>query len=153
MKKVTISIAGGSGYTGGELLRLLLFHPYAEIKQVTSERLFGKTISKTHPNLRKLTSLKFSSLSDLEECDVLFLCLPHGESMQRIDEFRSNAKKIIDLSADFRLNSAKDYELWYKKHIESIFLSKQRALRDIKEMCEEYNRNPKDYKIKEVQRK
>ncbi len=115
MKKATVSIAGGSGYTGGELLRLLLFHPYADIKQVTSEKLFGKMISKTHPNLRKITSLKFSSLSDLEECDVLFVCLPHGESMQRIEEFKSKAKKIIDLSADFRLNSATDYEFWYKK--------------------------------------
>jgi len=115
MDKLKVSIAGGSGYTGGELLRLLLFHPGVQIQQVTSERFFGKFVHKAHPNLRKLTSLKFSSLDGLEECDVLFLCLPHGSSISRIDALKNKAAKIIDLSADFRLNDTQKYKEWYKK--------------------------------------
>jgi N-acetyl-gamma-glutamyl-phosphate/LysW-gamma-L-alpha-aminoadipyl-6-phosphate reductase len=115
MAQMSVSIIGASGYTGGELLRLLLFHPEVEIKQVTSERFFGKPIHKVHPNLRKLSNLKFSSLSDLEFSDLLFLCLPHGESMRKIDEYKKLSKKIIDLSADFRLHSPELYMKWYKK--------------------------------------
>lgn len=111
--KIKVSIIGGSGYTGGELLRLLLFHPHVEIKQTTSERFAGKFVYKAHPNLRKITQLKFSSLKDLEKCDVLFLCLPHGNSMKKINFFKQKAEKIIDLSSDFRLNNEKVFEKWY----------------------------------------
>ncbi|MBN2424014.1 MAG: N-acetyl-gamma-glutamyl-phosphate reductase [Calditrichaceae bacterium] len=118
MSKIQVSIAGGSGYTGGELLRLLLFHPHVEICQVTSERLDGKPVHKAHPNLRKQTDLKFCSLSELKECDLLFLCLPHGKAMQQINEFKKKAERIIDLSADFRLNDTALYEKYYgKKHV------------------------------------
>jgi len=124
MQTLKVSIAGGSGYAGGELIRLLLFHPNVEIQQVSSERHFGKLIHKIHPNLRKLSTLKFCSLSDLHECDVLFLCLPHGASMDNIQEYKSKAKRIIDLSADFRLNSAEAYKRWYKKdHSNPPFLN------------------------------
>jgi N-acetyl-gamma-glutamyl-phosphate/LysW-gamma-L-alpha-aminoadipyl-6-phosphate reductase len=122
MAQMSVSIIGASGYTGGELLRLLLFHPEVEIKQVTSERFFGKPIHKVHPNLRKLSNLKFSSLSDLEFSDLLFLCLPHGESMRKIDEYKKLSKKIIDLSADFRLHSPELYMKWYKKPHENKVL-------------------------------
>ncbi|KAA3614690.1 MAG: N-acetyl-gamma-glutamyl-phosphate reductase [Calditrichaeota bacterium] len=115
MSRLKVSIAGGSGYAGGELLRLLLFHPNVEIVQVSSERHFGKLLHKVHPNLRKLTTLKFSSLADLGTCDVLFLCLPHGSSQSNIDEYKNKAKKIIDLSADFRLGTNEAYKKWYKK--------------------------------------
>ncbi len=113
MKKITVSIVGGSGYTGGELIRLLLFHPNAEIRQVTSERKFGKLISKIHPNLRKQTDLKFCAIDDLEPCDLLYLCLPHGSAMQNIDRYMEIADRIIDLSADFRLGSEEHYRQWY----------------------------------------
>lgn len=108
-----MSIAGGSGYTGGELLRLLLFHPRAEVAQVTSESLAGKFVFKAHPNLRKRTQLQFSRLDDLSPCDVLFLSLPHGKSMAKMREFRALAPRIIDLSADFRLRRERDYQEWY----------------------------------------
>jgi N-acetyl-gamma-glutamyl-phosphate/LysW-gamma-L-alpha-aminoadipyl-6-phosphate reductase len=114
MKSIQVSIIGASGYTGGELLRLLLFHPQIKINQVTSERYFGKYVHKVHPNLRKISLLKFTSLEDLEDCDLLFLCLPHGKAMQKIKMFMDKADKIIDLSADFRLNSAQNYKKWYK---------------------------------------
>jgi N-acetyl-gamma-glutamyl-phosphate/LysW-gamma-L-alpha-aminoadipyl-6-phosphate reductase len=113
MSKVNIAIVGGSGYTGGELLRLLLFHPNVEVKQVTSESHTGKYIHKIHPNLRKSTLLKFVSMGELDPCDLLFLCLPHNSSQTRIDEFKMLAPRIIDLSADFRLKDTNEYEKWY----------------------------------------
>ncbi len=115
MNKINVSIAGGSGYAGGELLRLLFFHPHVRIQQVTSEHYSGKFLFKVHPNLRKLTNLKFSSLDDLEACDVLFLALPHGSAMRKIDQFIQKAERIIDLSADFRLTSKEVYHHWYKR--------------------------------------
>ena len=111
--KITVAIAGGSGYGGGELVRLLLDHPNVEIAQVTSERFAGKLVSKVHPNLRGATSLKFCSLSDLAGCDLLFLSLPHGYAMERIDYYRTIAPRIIDLSGDFRLDDADLYAKWY----------------------------------------
>jgi N-acetyl-gamma-glutamyl-phosphate/LysW-gamma-L-alpha-aminoadipyl-6-phosphate reductase len=111
--RVKVSIVGGSGYSGGELLRLLLGHPAVEVQQVTSEQLAGKLLTKAHPNLRKRTQLQFSKMAELRSCDVAFLCLPHGEAMGRIDTFKSIAPRIIDLSADFRLRSDAAYREWY----------------------------------------
>jgi [amino group carrier protein]-6-phospho-L-2-aminoadipate/5-phospho-L-glutamate reductase len=114
MDKVRVSIAGGSGYAGGELLRLLLNHPLVEIVQVTSESNAGKFVWQAHPNLRKRTGLKFSSMTELSSCDVLFVSLPHGESMKKIPALRALAPGVIDLSADFRLKNVSDFERWYK---------------------------------------
>ena len=110
---IAASIVGASGYSGGELLRLLLGHPGFEVSQVTSERYAGRFVHGLHPNLRGVTRLKFSPVSELTDCDVLFLCLPHGEAADRIDAFRLLAPRIIDLSADFRLRAAADYDTWY----------------------------------------
>ena len=76
---------------------------------MTSERQAGKFVHGVHPNLRKRTQLKFSRARMLERCDVLFLCLPHGVSMESVPELRDKAPVIIDLSADFRLNNPADY--------------------------------------------
>ena len=108
-----VSIVGGSGYVGGELLRLLLGHPKIEIMQVTSERLTGRFVYATHPNLRGRTKLKYSSALQLEPSDCLFLALPHGEAMSRIDDLAAKAPRILDLSADFRLHNPSDYVRWY----------------------------------------
>jgi N-acetyl-gamma-glutamyl-phosphate/LysW-gamma-L-alpha-aminoadipyl-6-phosphate reductase len=125
MRSIRVSIVGASGYTGGELLRLLLFHPHIELHQVTSERFFGKYVHKVHPNLRKISMLKFSSIDELENCDLLLLCLPHRQAMQKIKMFMEKAEKIIDLSADFRLNSADIYKKWYKdEHPHPEYLKK-----------------------------
>jgi N-acetyl-gamma-glutamyl-phosphate/LysW-gamma-L-alpha-aminoadipyl-6-phosphate reductase len=110
---VKTAIVGGSGYAGGELLRLLLDHPMAEVTQVTSERNAGKFVFSVHPNLRKRTQLKFSSVEKLEPVDVLFVATPHGAAMKKMQEFRAMAPIVIDLSADFRLNSPDGYPLWY----------------------------------------
>jgi len=111
--RVRTSIAGGSGYTGGELLRLLLDHPNVDVGQVTSERRAGKRVVGAHPNLRKRTQLTFVPAEDLEPCDVLFLCLPHGASGGQIDRYLGLAPVVIDLSADFRLRHPADYPRWY----------------------------------------
>ncbi len=122
---ISASIIGGSGYTGGELLRLLLQHPEVEVKQVTSERNAGKFVFSTHPNLRKRTQLKYSPLESLERCDVLFLALPHGVSMESLPRLQDKAETIIDLSADFRLNNPQDYPTWYgREHLHPDLLGK-----------------------------
>lgn len=108
-----VSIVGGSGYTGGELLRLLLSHPEVQVAQVTSESNAGKYVYALHPNLRQRTRMQFMAMSELEPCDLLFLCLPHGESIKVIDRFRSLAPRLIDLSADLRLAHPEDYLRWY----------------------------------------
>lgn len=112
-RKIILSIVGGSGYTGGEALRLLLNHPFVEVQQVTSESNAGKFVHLIHPNLRKRTTLKFVSMQELKPCDLLFLCLPHGEAMKRMEQFMPLAPKLIDLSSDFRLRHAEDYITWY----------------------------------------
>lgn len=112
---IRLSIAGASGYAGGELLRLLLAHPDAEVHQITSERLAGKYAHRAHPNLRTLTRHRFHTLDELTECDVLFLCLPHGESSRRFDDLSRIAPRIIDLGADFRLDDPAQYERFYNR--------------------------------------
>lgn len=109
----TVSIIGGSGYGGGELLRLLLSHPFVELKQVTSRSHLGEYVYQVHPNLRKRTQLRFSDPATLEPVDILFLAQPHGQAQQHIDEYARLAGKIIDLSADFRLRDASVYKSWY----------------------------------------
>jgi N-acetyl-gamma-glutamyl-phosphate/LysW-gamma-L-alpha-aminoadipyl-6-phosphate reductase len=112
-ERVRVSIVGASGYTGGEALRLLLGHPQVEVVQATSESNAGKYVYSVHPNLRKRTDLKFTSAGELREVDVLFLCLPHGSAMKRIDEFRALAPRVVDLSGDFRLRDPEAYPRWY----------------------------------------
>jgi LysW-gamma-L-alpha-aminoadipyl-6-phosphate/LysW-L-glutamyl-5-phosphate reductase len=111
---IRVSIIGGSGYVGGELLRLLLFHPHVQVAQVTSERLAGKPVTTTHPNLRgRAGALQYTSASQLGPCDLLFLALPHGEAARRIEEFAALAPRIVDCSADFRLRDPATYQRWY----------------------------------------
>ena len=108
-----VSIVGASGYGGGELLRLLLDHPEVEVHQATSERNAGKPVTRVHPNLRKRTSLNFCTLHDLEKVDLLFVSLPHTQSMQRFGDLCGLAERMIDLSADFRLKDPDVYLKWY----------------------------------------
>ena len=107
---IRVSIAGGSGYTGGELLRLLLAHPEVEVAQITASAAPASFVHFTHPNLRASSKLKFVTLDELTPCDVLFLGLPHGSAMESIDRFAELAKRIVDLSADFRLRDPALYE-------------------------------------------
>ncbi len=107
------SIVGGSGYTGGELLRLLHFHPNVEIAQITSRESAGRYVHSVHPNMRNVCQLKFVHPDALAACDILFLALPHGVSAQSIERYSNLATHIIDLSADFRLRDPDTYARWY----------------------------------------
>ena len=119
----TATVIGGTGFTGGELLRLLAGHPNFEIVQATSRSKANKTVGHSHPNLREL-DLRFSSPDDLESVDVLFAATPHGVSMERIDSFFEHADRVVDLSADFRLNTAEQYDEWYDGHSAPEYLDK-----------------------------
>lgn len=110
---ISVSIVGGSGYAGGELLRLLLQHPQVSVSQVTSRAFAGQPVATAHPNLRKQTELVFVHPDELMACDVLLVALPNGVSMGMMHQLVELAPKIIDLGADFRLHSADIFQKWY----------------------------------------
>ncbi|MFZ4100647.1 MAG: N-acetyl-gamma-glutamyl-phosphate reductase, partial [Sphingobacterium thalpophilum] len=104
MGTIRIGIAGGAGYTGGELLRILINHPQAEICWVHSNSNAGKPISDVHSDLFGDSVLKFTD-SISQDIDVLFLCVGHGDAKKFLDSHEiASGIKIIDLSQDFRLN-------------------------------------------------
>ena len=103
MQKINIGIIGGAGYTGGELLRVLLRHPNAHISFVHSTSSAGELVSKVHADLLGDTQLKFTNTLD-QNIDVLFLCVGHGDANKFLTANEIKASiKIIDLSQDFRL--------------------------------------------------
>lgn len=110
---VRVGIVGGSGYTGGDLLRLLHFHPGVEVTQITSRENAGHYVYSVHPNLRGTSTLQFIHPDTLQPCDLLFLALPHGTTASRIEQYAALAPNLIDLSADFRLNTTEEYTRWY----------------------------------------
>tara|TARA_R110000868_G_scaffold80081_8_gene227673 strand:+ start:3181 stop:4155 length:975 start_codon:yes stop_codon:yes gene_type:complete len=102
---IKAGIIGGSGYTGGELIRILLHHPETEIDFIYSTTRAGKKITTSHPDLLGITNIAFTGEVNLK-VDVVFLCLGHGNSTSFLKEHNfSAATKIIDLSNDFRLHS------------------------------------------------
>ncbi len=111
--KARVGIVGGTGYTGGELVRLLCFHPMVEVSWVTSRSQMGQPLHSLHPNLRGFTRLNFAAPDAVEDVDIIFLCLPHGEASKQIDLWAGKAAKIVDLSADFRLKSPEAYKSAY----------------------------------------
>ena len=117
MNKIKIAIFGGSGYGGSELLRILLFHPNAEIVFVTANEHAGKAVGEVHKNLFGLTDLKFEKspedLSELKEIDLAFFALPHGQALSQIPNLPDNVK-VIDLSGDFRINDKDIFRQFYK---------------------------------------
>jgi LysW-gamma-L-alpha-aminoadipyl-6-phosphate/LysW-L-glutamyl-5-phosphate reductase len=111
--RLRVTVVGAAGYSGGELLRLLLAHPHVDVLAATSERLTGRYVHHTHPTLRGRTALRFSGRDQLPESDVVISALRHGETAEAIDLLRERAPLVIDLSADFRLRDADAYPLWY----------------------------------------
>ncbi|MBI1730727.1 N-acetyl-gamma-glutamyl-phosphate reductase [Candidatus Acetothermia bacterium] len=114
MTEIQAAVVGGSGYTGGELLRLLLRHPEIELTGIVSRSQAGKAVHRAHPNLRGVTDLKFISPDALSTSDLIFLALPHGTAMSEIDRYLKAADRVIDLSADFRLREPASYPTWYE---------------------------------------
>ena len=117
MKKIRVAIFGGSGYGGSELLRILLFHPNADIKLVTANEHAGKPVGVVHKNLVCLTDLEFEAapddLSSLEDIDVAFFALPHGQALDLIPKLPANVR-AIDLSGDFRIDDPEIFKKFYK---------------------------------------
>jgi N-acetyl-gamma-glutamyl-phosphate reductase len=114
---IKVAVAGASGYMGAELLRLLLVHPRVTLTAVTSERLAGEALGTAYPHLRGLSDITFHELDPewlASVCDVAFLALPHMESQKAVPVLRRHGRKVIDLSADYRLRDANDYTVWYK---------------------------------------
>ena len=112
---LTASVVGGTGFAGGELLRLLSGHPKFAVEQATSRSAGNRTVGSVHPNLRGL-DLRFSAPDDLESVDVLFAATPHGVSMAQVDRYFEAADTVVDLSADFRLPTEEQYDEWYDGH-------------------------------------
>ncbi|HSP78490.1 MAG TPA: N-acetyl-gamma-glutamyl-phosphate reductase [Myxococcaceae bacterium] len=110
-----VAVLGAAGYTGGEVLRFLLAHPAVEVVQVTSSRFAGKRVDHPHPHLRGLSTLRFVPHDALEACDLLVSCMPQGQLLERWSQVRALGCRVIDLSADFRLEPA-EHERWYRKN-------------------------------------
>ncbi len=125
MKKIRVGIIGGAGYTGGELLRLLVNHDGVEITCVTSETFQGKKVIEKYPKLKGLSKLTFQSYQKqkvVADCDFVFLAKPHPNSFLMVRELFGKVR-IIDLSANFRFPSARDFERAYQtKHLAPEFL-------------------------------
>ena len=113
---VKVFICGGSGYAGGELLRILSNHPGVTVTGVSSERSAGKSVTELFPHLHKYSELIYEPLRKEEilgKADLFFMALPHGESQEAVDFFSRSGKSVVDLSADYRLRDAGIYEKWY----------------------------------------
>ena len=105
---IKAGIIGASGYTGGELLRLLVNHPNVELELATSRSLAGKPVTGTHKHLEGFLDLKYENPDPetiRERCDVVFIAVPHGSAMTYVPELLNGDTKVIDLSADYRLET------------------------------------------------
>ncbi len=109
----TAGIVGGSGYTGALLAELLVKHPSVELAAISSESLAGQPVRRHLPRVR--AALEFCSQAELRRVDVAFLCTPHGEAAAIAAKLLAAGVRVIDLSADFRLDAA-TYAEWYGEH-------------------------------------
>jgi len=112
---VSIGIVGGTGYTGVELLRILVLHPQVRVTVVTSRADAGTRVDKLYPSLRGLCDLEFSppELGNLLDCQVVFFATPNGTAMTMAADLLAHGIKVIDLSADFRIKDVREWEKWY----------------------------------------
>jgi len=115
-----VAVIGASGYTGIELIRILHNHPEVAVTSVTSEQSAGKRLSEVFPSLRNRYDLTLEAL-DAEriaaKADIIFTALPHTEAMKVVPVFMQAGRKVIDLSADYRLHDPAEYQAWYEPHL------------------------------------
>ena len=116
MNALQVAIVGASGYSGVELVKILLQHPGAELAHIIGASTVGKRLDEVYPFFRKKTDLTIEAydLDALKTMDFVFLALPHGEAMKRVPELVDAGVRVIDFSGDFRFKSAELYEQWYK---------------------------------------
>jgi len=114
-QRLNVGIVGGTGYTGVELLRLLVGHPDAEIQAITSRAESGIRVDELFPSLRGRLDLAFCAPDEarLEQCDVVFFATPHCVAMNAVKPLLEAGVRVIDLSADFRLRDASAWQRWY----------------------------------------
>jgi N-acetyl-gamma-glutamyl-phosphate reductase len=122
-----IAIAGATGYTGLELMRILSAHPHITISALTSKSYAGREYSSVYPgylkrSLPRLEPLVPEKIAD--KADIIFTALPHKEAMRVVPSMLKRGKRVIDLSADFRFKSQKTYECWYQQHSAPGLLAK-----------------------------
>jgi len=123
--KTKVGIIGATGYTGVELLRLLLHHPEAEVTALTSQKYAGIPIDQVFPSLMKHLQLKCEELNVdqiSKKADFIFTAVPHKTAMEVVPLFHRQGKRVVDLSADFRFRNAAIYEKWYQKHTSADLL-------------------------------
>ncbi len=112
---IKVGIVGGTGYTGVELLRLLVMHSEVDLQVITSRSEAGSLVSDTYPNLRGRLDLPFTEpdVNQLAECDLVFFATPNGVAMKQVPELLSKGVRVIDLAADFRIKDVAVWEKWY----------------------------------------
>src|SRR5262249_10883685 len=113
---IRVGILGATGYTALELIRILLRHPQVKLAVVTSRQEGRPPLSAVHPSLAARVDLRCEDLSPAEvakRCDFAFCCLPHVASMEAVPDLLAGGCRVVDLSADYRLNDAAVYEEWY----------------------------------------
>jgi N-acetyl-gamma-glutamyl-phosphate reductase len=110
---VTVAVVGGSGFTGALLAELLLRHPKVSLEQMSSARLAGAPVADHLPRLH--TGLRFCAPGEIGGVDVAFVCAPHGQAAHAVSRLLDDGARVIDLSADFRLD-ADAYAAWYRPH-------------------------------------
>lgn len=121
-----VAVVGASGYTGVELLRILHGHPEVAVTCVTSEQSAGRRISDLFPTLRDRCDMVLEHLEPVriaERADVVFTALPHKAAMEVVPTFLRLGKKVVDLSADYRLRDASEYAAWYEPHMNPELLA------------------------------
>lgn len=128
MSKLRVAIIGATGYTGLELVRILLNHPYSTIDVITSESHPGKLFSDIHPHLKGIADIPLEPMQNIvnHSVDIIFLALPHGVSMEFVKKYGYEKFKVIDLSGDLRIKDIAVYEKWYK--VQHLF---HQALKDV----------------------
>lgn len=124
---IKAAILGGSGYTGFELIRILANHPCVKVVVITSRQYKGCKVGEVFPALTSLSKLIFqdpANIGAVLKADIIFSALPHHASMEIVPDILKNKKRVVDLSADFRLKDVRIYEAWYGKHIAKEALKK-----------------------------
>jgi N-acetyl-gamma-glutamyl-phosphate reductase len=117
MASVSVSVLGASGYSGAELLNILLRHPHVKIDKLFANSLAGEKVASVYPQFRGRTNETFELYSSeaVAKSDLVFLALPSGEAMRIVPELLASGKKVIDLSGDYRLSNQADFESYYEK--------------------------------------
>lgn len=118
-KPIRATIVGGTGYTGAELVRLVLGHPSLELASIVGNTTAGQAVSEVLPNLRGVVDGQVDAFDPdaiAKQADVVFCALPHAASAEAVNALRERGQKVLDLSADFRFGDLAVYEAWYGKH-------------------------------------